>query len=91
MGQREKVITSIKSISDLIEEYPFCVPSYQRPYVWGNEQIYKLLNDIYAAFERNKSEAYFIGTVILYKRTRSAMRQPFMNCWTDSSVSPLFG
>jgi hypothetical protein len=71
MGQREKVITSIKSISDLIEEYPFCVPSYQRPYVWGNEQIYKLLNDIYAAFERNKSEAYFIGTVILYKRTRS--------------------
>lgn len=71
MGQREKVITSIKSISDLIEEYPFCVPSYQRPYVWGNEQIYKLLNDIYVAFERDKSKAYFIGTVILYKRTRS--------------------
>lgn len=71
MGQREKVITSIKSISDLIEEYPFCIPSYQRPYVWENEQIYKLLNDIYTAFERNKSEAYFIGTVILYKRTHS--------------------
>jgi uncharacterized protein with ParB-like and HNH nuclease domain len=45
----------------------FIIPSYQRPYVWGDEQINKLLSDFYEAFSR-KDEFYYVGTVLLSER-----------------------
>ena len=44
-------------------EYQFCIPSYQRPYVWPDEAVLKLFKDIDDA--RIAEEAnYFIGTVL---------------------------
>jgi len=45
----------------------FIIPSYQRPYVWGKEQIDKLLSDFHEAFSRNDMH-YYIGTVLLYEQ-----------------------
>jgi uncharacterized protein with ParB-like and HNH nuclease domain len=53
-------IYSIKKLDNL----RFVIPSYQRPYVWGNEQINKLLSDFYDAYSRG-DEYYYIGTVLL--------------------------
>jgi len=50
----------------LIEDRRFIIPSYQRPYVWGNEQINKLITDFYEAFKR-KDKKYYIGTILLYE------------------------
>lgn len=41
----------------------FIIPTYQRPYVWGENQIYKLIDDFWAAY-RNKDSNYFIGTIL---------------------------
>lgn len=45
----------------------FIIPSYQRPYVWGDEQINKLLSDFHDAYERGDNH-YFIGTVLTSKK-----------------------
>lgn len=42
------------------------IPQYQRPYKWEDEQVDKLWDDIYDAFENNEDN-YFLGSVITAK------------------------
>lgn len=42
------------------------IPQYQRPYKWEDEQVEKLWDDIYDAFENNEDN-YFLGSVITAK------------------------
>ena len=44
-------------------EYQFSIPCYQRPYVWPDEAVLKLFDDIKRAQEDGESN-YFIGTVL---------------------------
>ena len=41
----------------------FVIPSYQRPYVWRDEDVIKLFDDIREAYIANE-EQYFIGSVL---------------------------
>jgi len=43
--------------------YSFTVPSYQRPYVWPEEAVLKLLDDIDQS-RKNEEGSYFVGTVL---------------------------
>lgn len=45
----------------------FIIPAYQRLYVWKEEQIRKLLEDIYNAI-LSKKDAYYIGSLIVIKK-----------------------
>lgn len=54
--------TQISSLAE-VENRRFIIPSYQRPYVWGDEQINKLLSDFFDAYCRG-DENYFIGTIL---------------------------
>jgi len=42
------------------------IPQYQRPYKWEDEQVYKLWDDIYEAWE-NEEPNYFLGSIITAK------------------------
>jgi len=42
------------------------IPQYQRPYKWEDEQVEKLWDDIYDAFENNEDN-YFLGSIITAK------------------------
>lgn len=46
--------------------YQFIIPSYQRPYVWHDDTVLKLFDDIVQSYQDN--EDYFIGTVLTAKR-----------------------
>lgn len=46
----------------------FEIPTYQRLYEWGKEQIETLLVDIKMAFETNKEKEYFIGNITTSKK-----------------------
>jgi uncharacterized protein with ParB-like and HNH nuclease domain len=64
----ENSITTL-SISELLEK-KFYVPAYQRGYRWTKQQVYDLLDDIYAfATKKNKSEKefYCLQPVVLKK------------------------
>ncbi|QDF68527.1 DUF262 domain-containing protein [Shewanella sp. SNU WT4] len=45
----------------------FLIPSYQRPYVWTDEDAVKLFEDIKTAFE-SKEAQYFIGSALSARR-----------------------
>ena len=44
-------------------EMGFVIPSYQRPYVWRDEDVIKLFDDIREAYMANEAQ-YFIGSVL---------------------------
>jgi uncharacterized protein with ParB-like and HNH nuclease domain/predicted transport protein len=44
------------------------IPRYQRPYKWEDDQIDKLWDDIFEAFE-NEENYYFLGSIIVAKST----------------------
>lgn len=51
---------SLKKVSNT----RFIIPTYQRPYVWQEEQISKLIKDCASAFLAMPNESYFIGTIL---------------------------
>ncbi|WP_185207078.1 DUF262 domain-containing protein [Chryseobacterium sp. C3] len=59
------LITGKKYIKDIFSPEQFYnIPEYQRPYVWGIDQIENFLDDISNAFENNKEKEYFLGCMI---------------------------
>jgi uncharacterized protein with ParB-like and HNH nuclease domain len=59
------LITGKKYIKDIFNPEQFYnIPEYQRPYVWGDEQIAAFLEDVSRAMENDNSKEYFIGCMI---------------------------
>ncbi|KOY84674.1 hypothetical protein AD998_19725 [bacterium 336/3] len=59
------LVTGKKYIKDIFSQDQFFnIPEYQRPYVWGEEQIIALLEDISKAMEHDDSKEYFLGCMI---------------------------
>jgi len=56
----------LKSISEILE-YDFFIPSYQRGYRWGEQQVKDLLNDIWE-FSQNKTndEFYPLQPIVVF-------------------------
>ncbi len=51
----------------------FVIPSYQRPYVWRDEDVIKLFDDIREAYEAGEQQ-YFIGSVLSAVRNEGESR-----------------
>ncbi|EAI7262339.1 DUF262 domain-containing protein, partial [Campylobacter lari] len=62
---------NIKNISKVADNNKifFEIPPYQRLYEWNKEQIQILLNDIKTKFDENKNKEYFIGNVVVSKKS----------------------
>ncbi|RVU02568.1 DUF262 domain-containing protein [Mucilaginibacter limnophilus] len=57
--------TGKKYIKEIFASHCFYnIPEYQRPYVWGEDQISALLDDITSAMEHDKNKEYFLGCMI---------------------------
>jgi len=46
----------------------FRIPDYQRPYVWGNDQLSDLLEDISYASRHAADNEYFFGSIVFQER-----------------------
>lgn len=44
------------------------IDSYQRPFVWGQEKIEQLLNDLLSYVQHDKPFPYFMGTLLLHEK-----------------------
>lgn len=42
------------------------VPVYQRPYSWDKEQVDVLLEDLYKAYNEDKTSGYYVGNIIVH-------------------------
>lgn len=61
----EKAIRTLFS-----DDFWFNIPSYQRPYVWGKDNITDLLDDIVYAFKYNSQDKYFLGSLVLQEKNK---------------------
>lgn len=43
----------------------YCIPDYQRAYVWDTDQVRDLLDDTISAYRENKETQYFLGSMVL--------------------------
>ena len=84
MTKQNKFQTQIISI-DSLKKRKFSIPTYQRPYVWGDEQIVKLFHDCANSFFENAEDVYFIGTILTkVKNNESELidgQQRFTTLW----------
>ncbi len=63
-----KFETYVKTVEEIVKEnYEFIIPVYQRPYVWDDEEIKKLLEDIKNTFANSNESNYFVGNTYVIK------------------------
>ena len=55
-------------IKDIFQKW-YRIPEYQRPYVWGKDQINDLLDDISFAQQNNENSDYFLGSIVFQTDT----------------------
>jgi len=82
----ETKVVSLKTL----DNYNFIIPTYQRPYVWGDEQLKKILDDFYLAFSTSKDDVYFVSTFLTKENDNEAElidgQQRFTTLWLISFV-----
>ncbi|BDD04596.1 DUF262 domain-containing protein [Aureibacter tunicatorum] len=60
-----KLDTGKKYIREIFSSDKFYnIPEYQRPYVWGEEQVITLLDDLQHAMDNSADKEYFLGCMI---------------------------
>ncbi len=73
-----------------LKDFHFSIPTYQRPFVWGDEQLKKLLDDFCKTFTSGKHQEYFIGTFLTKENGFDAElidgQQRFTTMWLISFV-----
>ena len=50
------------------ETLTYKIPIYQRNYAWEEDEITALIKDVHDSMCKNKSNPYYIGTLVTYKR-----------------------
>lgn len=68
-----KITSKLYSLAAIVEENPqwhFNVPIYQRLYVWKEDQVLTLLNDLINAYERNENIFFLGGTLLVEQEGR---------------------
>lgn len=67
-----KIDSELYSLAEIVKKSPawhFNIPIYQRLYVWGEDQVLTLLNDLVNAYE-SKEEVFFLGGILLVEQER---------------------
>ncbi len=65
----QKIESDKLFVNDIFQKW-YRIPEYQRPYVWGTDQVTELLDDVYGACQSNAETQYFLGSLVLKKSTK---------------------
>lgn len=76
--------TDVISLSSVQNEL-FCIPTYQRPYVWQEEHISKFISDCLNSFKTNPEQPYYLGTILTDNKANASElidgQQRFTTLW----------
>lgn len=67
---KNEIEASKINLNQLFQEFWFRIPEYQRSYVWGDEQIDELFDDLKHAMTNSSEKEYFLGSVVLQKHLK---------------------
>ncbi len=76
----QEIETKKVNINTLFKDYWFRIPEFQRSYVWGEEQIDELLDDLHYARTNYPHKEYFLGSVVLQKHSVSSKQVTYECC-----------
>jgi uncharacterized protein with ParB-like and HNH nuclease domain len=68
MPSRDEIKSEKILVKDIFSRMWFRIPEYQRPYVWGREQISDLLDDLTFAVSGKPDSEYFLGSFVFQSR-----------------------
>lgn len=78
MSSKHEIKSEKILVKDIFSNLWFRVPEYQRPYVWGDDQIDDLLDDLAFALREKPEQDYFLGSFVYQlKRAGSVVGQVF--------------
>jgi len=69
--QSKSEIKSEKILIKDVFKMWFCIPEYQRPYVWGYEEITDFLDDLVFAMKEKPESEYFLGSFVFQAKPPS--------------------
>lgn len=86
------VKSELFTINDIVDkDFSFEIPIYQRLYVWKDEQVKILLDDLYESFKSNK-DIFYLGNVLVVENSNDKHfdlidgQQRFTTLWMFSIV-----
>ena len=62
-------------VNTLFREFWFLIPEYQRSYVWKEDNINDLLDDLWYAYLNRSDNEYFLGSLVLKKTEEKEFRE----------------
>jgi uncharacterized protein with ParB-like and HNH nuclease domain len=71
-SQKGKIESNKVLLKNLFSDFWFCIPEYQRSYVWTQDEVSELINDITYACNNHPADEYFLGSLVLQKKTVSS-------------------
>ena len=51
-------------VKEIFANLWFRIPEYQRPYIWGRDEIDDLLDDLSFAHDEKPDQEYFLGSFV---------------------------
>jgi uncharacterized protein with ParB-like and HNH nuclease domain len=66
--RKSKIESDKVLLKKLLTDFWFRIPDYQRSYVWEDEQVSELLEDVSFAAENHPQTEYFLGSMVLQKK-----------------------
>jgi len=72
MHSRGEIKSEKILVKDIFSRMWFRVPEYQRPYVWGREEIDDLLDDLTFAMAEKPDFEYFLGSFVFQSKPASS-------------------
>ena len=72
----QKIESDKLFVKDVFQKW-YRIPEYQRPYVWGDDQVGELLEDVRRASESNPDAHYFLGSMVLQKNQKKEGATPY--------------
>lgn len=78
MANKHEIKSEKIHVKDIFSNLWFRIPEYQRPYVWGNDEIDDLLDDLVFAHTEKPDQDYFLGSFVYQsKKAGSTPGQEF--------------
>ncbi|CAA6677377.1 MULTISPECIES: DUF262 domain-containing protein [unclassified Lentimonas] len=78
MPQEHEIKSEKILVKKIFSDMWFRIPDYQRPYIWGKDQVNDLLDDLNFAQKNKPNQEYFLGSFVYQsKRAGSVVGQQF--------------
>lgn len=72
MPSRGEIKSDKILVKDIFSRMWFRIPEYQRPYVWGHEEVNDLLDDLTFAMSKKPDFEYFLGSFVFQSKAATS-------------------